>query len=177
MDDFLRLFPEIEGVPDSGASRDAHKELRRYVEPLPAAGDATAERSPERWLAWRLRDAEAAWEAERAELVDRLAAIDEAAEALHDSVEDEAREKRTLGREAKAVRGQLQTLAQSGAQAFLVERGLLPNYTLVENGVRLEAVLTRKEPARRARGAEAERAPGPSGAPRRACTSGPPRLR
>ncbi|MHB6909462.1 DEAD/DEAH box helicase [Streptomyces sp. DB-54] len=160
VDDFLRLFPEIEGVPDSGASRDAHKELRRYVEPLPAAGDATAERSPERWLAWRLRDAEAAWEAERAELVDRLAAIDEAAEALHDSVEDEAREKRTLGREAKAVRGQLQTLAQSGAQAFLVERGLLPNYTLVENGVRLEAVLTRKEPARRARGAEAERAPG-----------------
>ncbi|MGV9985639.1 DEAD/DEAH box helicase [Streptomyces olivaceus] len=159
VDDFLRLFPEIEGVPDSGASRDAHKELRRYVEPLPGAGDAAAARSPERWLAWRLRDAERVWEADRTELVDRLAAIAEAAEALHDTVEDEAREKRTLGREAGAVRGQLQTLAQSGAQAFLVERGLLPNYTLVEDGVRLEAVLTRKEPARRARGADGERAP------------------
>ena len=159
VDDFLRLFPDIEGVPDSGASRDAHKELRRYVEPLSGDSDAAAP-SPERWLAWRLRDAEAAWEAERAELVDRLAAIDEAAEALHDTVEDEAREKRTLGREAGAVRGQLQLLAQSGAQAFLVERGLLPNYTLVENGVRLEAVLTHREPAGRTRGAEPKQKPG-----------------
>ncbi|MFE3761238.1 DEAD/DEAH box helicase [Streptomyces sp. NPDC059104] len=129
--DFLRLFPEIAGVPDSGASRDAHKALYRYVE-----GE----------LAQALSRAEDAWEAERAELVDRRAMINEASDALHDSVEDEAREKRNLAREAMAVGKRLQEMAQSGAQAYLVERGLLPNYSLVENGVRLEAALTRKEP-------------------------------
>ncbi|MCZ0993400.1 helicase-related protein [Streptomyces noursei] len=137
VEEFLRLFPEIEGVPDSGASRDARTALRRF-----AAGK----------LAKDLRDAEDAWEAERAELVDRRAAINIAAEALHENVDDEAREKRNLDREAAAVAKRLQEFAQAGAQAFLVERGLLPNYSLVEDGVRLEAALTRKEPARRDRG-------------------------
>ncbi|MGW9358656.1 DEAD/DEAH box helicase [Streptomyces diastaticus] len=147
VDAFLKLFPEIDGVPDSGVSRDARSSLHRY-----AAGR----------LAEVLRDAEEAWEAERAELVDRRAMINEAAEALHENVEDEARERRNLAREAVGVARQLQEFAQAGAQAFLVERGLLPNYSLVEDGVRLEAALTRKEPARRARGtagAEAEKAP------------------
>ncbi|MEU0917215.1 DEAD/DEAH box helicase [Streptomyces cyaneofuscatus] len=146
-DDFLKLFPEIDGVPDSGVSRDARASLHRY-----AAGK----------LAAALRDAEEDWEAERAELVDRRARINEAAEALHENVEDEAREQRNLAREARAVGGQLQEFAQAGAQAFLVQRGLLPNYSLVEGGVRLEAALTRKEPARRTRdaaGADAEKAP------------------
>ncbi|MER6062439.1 DEAD/DEAH box helicase [Streptomyces sp. NPDC001792] len=136
VDEFLKLFPEIDGVPDSGVSRDARAVLHRY-----AAGK----------LADALRDAEEAWEAERAELVDRRALINEAAEALHENVEDEAREKRNLAREAAAVAKQQQEFAQAGAQAFLVECGLLPNYSLVEDGVRLEAALTRKEPARRAR--------------------------
>ncbi|MFB8408471.1 DEAD/DEAH box helicase [Streptomyces albidoflavus] len=147
VDAFLKLFPEIDGVPGSGVSRDARSSLHRY-----AAGR----------LAEVLRDAEEAWEAERAELVDRRAMINEAAEALHENVEDEARERRNLAREAVGVARQLQEFAQAGAQAFLVERGLLPNYSLVEDGVRLEAALTRKEPARRARGtagAEAEKAP------------------
>ncbi|MGW5420193.1 DEAD/DEAH box helicase [Streptomyces sp. NPDC003943] len=147
VDDFLKLFPEIDGVPDSGVSKDARASLHRY-----AAGK----------LAEALRDAEEAWEAERAELVDRRALINEAAEALHENVEDEAREKRNLAREAMAVAKQLQEFAQAGAQAFLVEWGLLPNYSLVEDGVRLEAALTRKEPARRARGtdgADTDKAP------------------
>ncbi|MEU3046949.1 DEAD/DEAH box helicase [Streptomyces sp. NPDC006984] len=147
VDDFLKLFPEIDGVPDSGVSKDARSALHRY-----AAGK----------LAETLRDAEEAWEAERAELVDRRALINEAAEALHENVEDEAREKRNLAREAAAVARQLQEFAQAGAQAFLVEWGLLPNYSLVEDGVRLEAALTRKEPARRARntaGSDADKAP------------------
>ncbi|MGO4421499.1 DUF1998 domain-containing protein, partial [Streptomyces sp. MCAF7] len=42
-------------------------------------------------------------------------------------------------------------MAQSDAQGFLVEHGLLPNYSLVEDGVRLEAMLSYKEPARKAR--------------------------
>ncbi|MEI5035379.1 hypothetical protein RB201_30100 [Streptomyces sp. S1A(2023)] len=54
-----------------------------------------------------------------------------------------------------SVGKQLQEFAQAGAQAFLVEWGLLPNYSLVEDGVRLEAALTRKEPPRRARGSAA----------------------
>ncbi|MFJ6981812.1 MULTISPECIES: DEAD/DEAH box helicase [unclassified Streptomyces] len=147
VDDFLKLFPEIDGVPDSGVSKDARASLHRY-----AAGK----------LAEALQEAEKAWEAERTELVDRRALINEAADALHENVEDEAREKRNLAREAMAVAKQLQEFAQAGAQAFLVEWGLLPNYSLVEDGVRLEAALTRKEPARRARGtagADAGKAP------------------
>ncbi|MFJ8692193.1 DEAD/DEAH box helicase [Streptomyces roseolilacinus] len=147
VEEFLNLFPEIDGVPDSGVSEDARAALRDF-----AAGR----------LADDLRDAEEAWEAERAELVDRRAAINEAAQALHDTVEDEAREKRNLDREAAAVARRLQEFAQTGAQAFLVERGLLPNYSLVEDGVRLEASLTRKEPARRGRsgsGGDADEAP------------------
>ncbi len=134
-------------MPDSGVSKDARASLHRY-----AAGK----------LAEALQEAEKAWEAERAELVDRRALINEAADALHENVEDEAREKRNLAREAVAVAKQLQEFAQAGAQAFLVEWGLLPNYSLVEDGVRLEAALTRKEPARRARGtagADADKAP------------------
>lgn len=142
--DFLDLFPEIEGVADSGVSRDARKALRRYAN---------------EGLSKALREAEDAWESERAELVDRRAMINEAAEALHENIEDEAREKRNLGREAAAVGKRVQDFAQAGAQAFLVGRGLLPNYSLVEDGVRLEAALTRKEPARRSRANAADEAP------------------
>lgn len=136
VDEFLKLFPEIEGVADSGVTRDTRKALRRY-----AAGG----------LAEELAKAETAWEAERAELVDRRAMINEAVDALHENVEDEARERRNLARDAAAVAKRLQEFAQAGAQGFLVEWGLLPNYSLVEDGVRLEAALTRKEPARRTR--------------------------
>ncbi|MER5477539.1 DEAD/DEAH box helicase [Streptomyces sp. NPDC002734] len=142
-DAFLRLFPAIPGVPGSGASKDARATVRRY-----AAGR----------LARDLEAAERAWESERAELARRRLMINEAAEALHENVEDEAREKRTLRREAKGVATRLAQLAQSDAQGFLVEHGLLPNYSLVEDGVRLEAMLSYKEPVRRSRtpGADAE---------------------
>ncbi|MFD7944688.1 helicase-related protein [Streptomyces sp. NPDC059744] len=141
--DFLQLFPEIEGVPNSGVSRDARRALRRYAE-----GE----------LANSLREAENAWEAERAELVDRRAMINEAVDALQESLEDEAREKRNLAREAVGVSKRLQEMGQAGAQGFLVECGLLPNYSLVEDGVRLEAMLTSKEPVRQNRNS-AEDAP------------------
>ncbi|MER5687666.1 DEAD/DEAH box helicase [Streptomyces sp. NPDC002205] len=144
VEDFLRLFPEIEGVPDSGVSRDARKALRKYA----AGGLATA-----------LHEAEDAWEAERAELVDRRAMINEAADALQEKVEEEAREKRNLDREAIGVSRRLQEMGQTGAQNFLVESGLLPNYSLIEDGVRLEAMLTRKEPARKTRTGKADEAP------------------
>ncbi|MFM9613249.1 DEAD/DEAH box helicase [Streptomyces niveiscabiei] len=139
-DAFLRLFPDLDGVPGSGVSSDARKTLRRYAQ---------------RGLAGKLDEAQRAWEEQRAELVRRRAQINEAADALQESVTDEAREKRVLGREAAGIGKLLQTMAQADAQGFLVEHGLLPNYSLVENGVRLEAQLTYKEPAARGR-AEAE---------------------
>ncbi|MFD0304110.1 DEAD/DEAH box helicase [Streptomyces sp. NPDC127119] len=137
--EFLRLFPEIDGVPGSGASADARKALRRFA----SSG-----------LAKALDDAERAWEAERAELAERRVMINEAADALQEAVEDEAKEKRSLVREAAGVAKRLQQMAQSDAQGFLVEHGLLPNYSLVEDGVRLEAMLSYKEPARKARTAD-----------------------
>ncbi|MEU6181035.1 DEAD/DEAH box helicase [Streptomyces coeruleorubidus] len=137
--EFLRLFPEIDGVPGSGASRDARAALRRFANTK---------------LAEDLDAAERAWEAERVELAQRRVMINEAADALQEAVDDEAREKRNLVREATGVAKRLQQMAQSDAQGFLVEHGLLPNYSLVEDGVRLEAMLSYKEPARGARTAD-----------------------
>lgn len=131
--EFLELFPEIDGVQDSGVSREARKLLRKYA----ASG-----------LAEKFVKAEAAWEEERSSLLERRETINKAADALHENVEDEARDKRNLEREAAGVSKQLGALGQTSAQSFLVEQGLLPNYSLVEDGVRLEATLTRKEPPR-----------------------------
>ncbi|MFC8228414.1 DEAD/DEAH box helicase [Streptomyces sp. NPDC057287] len=134
--DFLRLFPQIEGVPDSGVTDDARRALMEF-----AQGG----------LARKLHKAEQAWEAERAELAERRNLINAAADELQDSLQDEAREKRNLTREAVGVSKRLQEMGQSDAQGFLVEYGLLPNYSLVEDGVRLEAMLTFKEPVRQNR--------------------------
>ncbi|MEU6196729.1 DEAD/DEAH box helicase [Streptomyces sp. NPDC047061] len=155
-DEFLRLFPEIDGVPGSGASSDARKVLRRFA----------AEK-----LGQELDAAERAWQAECADLVQRRSMINEAADALQESVDDEAREKRTLIREATGVTKRLAEMAQSDAQGFLVEHGLLPNYSLVEDGVRLEAMLSFKEPVRKSRTA-AEKAD-PAGAPKTKWSSEP----
>ncbi|MFD6038990.1 DEAD/DEAH box helicase [Streptomyces griseoincarnatus] len=139
-DDFLKLFPEIDGVPGSGVTRDARKTLRRYAEHK---------------LADALDRARRAWDEERAELVRRRNLINDAADALQEAVDDEAREKRNLIREAAGVSKILQMMGQADAQGFLVEHGLLPNYSLVEDGVRLEAQLSYKEPARTSRSAGA----------------------
>ncbi|MER6843794.1 DEAD/DEAH box helicase [Streptomyces platensis] len=144
VEEFLRLFPEIDGIPGSGASRDARKALRRFAEHK---------------LADDLRDAERAWEEERAELARRRLLINDAADCLQEAVEDEAREKRNLVREATGVTKLLAKMAQTDAQSFLVEHGLLPNYSLVEDGVRLEAMLSYKEPARKARATDEGGAP------------------
>ncbi|MGO4425194.1 helicase-related protein, partial [Streptomyces sp. MCAF7] len=93
-EEFLRLFPEIDGVPGSGASRDARKALRRYAQ---------------RKLAKDLDDAVLAWEAERAELAHRRGLIYDAVDSLQESVDDEAREKRNLLREAAGVSKLLQS--------------------------------------------------------------------
>ncbi|MDX2936484.1 DEAD/DEAH box helicase [Streptomyces ipomoeae] len=138
-EEFLRLFPEIDGVPGSGVSRDARKTLRRFAESK---------------LAQDLDDARQAWEDERAELAQRRLLINDAADSLQESVDDEAREKRNLVREAAGVSKLLQKMGQTDAQSFLVEHGLLPNYSLVEDGVRLEAMLSYKEPPRKARQAD-----------------------
>ncbi|MEW2030240.1 DEAD/DEAH box helicase [Streptomyces roseifaciens] len=145
VEDFLRLFPDIDGVPGSGVSRDARATVRRYAR---------------KKLDEELRAAEAAWEAERAELTRRREMINDAVESLQEAVEDEAREKRNLAREASGVSSRLQTMALADAQGFLVEHGLLPNYSLVEDGVRLEAMLNHKEPVRKKRGEDAAGAQG-----------------
>ncbi|WP_329054196.1 DEAD/DEAH box helicase [Streptomyces violaceus] len=137
VESFLSLFAPVEGVPDSGVSDEARAALTTY------AGSG---------LAARLVEAEEAWQAERAALLDRRDMIAAAADDLQDNIDDEAREKRNLQRDARGFSQRLQELSHAGAQAFLVEQGLLPNYTLVENGVRLEAMLTYKEPARPRRG-------------------------
>ncbi|GGX48085.1 DEAD/DEAH box helicase [Streptomyces noursei] len=140
---FLALFPEIDSVRDSGVSAEARQSLLEYAK----SG-----------LAKALTEAEVAWEAERENLLARRKQINAAAESLHDNIEDEARDKKALGREAAALGDRMQEISNTSAQTFLVEQGLLPNYSLVEEGVRLEATLNHKRPPRRTRGSDAETA-------------------
>ncbi|MFF3290666.1 DEAD/DEAH box helicase [Streptomyces sp. NPDC003023] len=141
---FLRLFEPVAGVPDSGITDQARAELEEFAQT---------------GLATRLRNAERAWESERASLLDRRAMMNAAADDLQDNLEDEAREKRALRRDAAGVSRRLQELVRTGAQTYLVEQGLLPNYTLVEDGVRLEAMLTHRQPDRRPAAADGGVAP------------------
>ncbi|MGW6864632.1 DEAD/DEAH box helicase [Streptomyces sp. NPDC054901] len=141
---FLALFPQIDSVRDSGVSAEARASLLAYART---------------GLAKALTEAEAAWEAERGNLLARRKQINAAADSLHDNIEDEARDKRALGREAAALGDRMQEISNTSAQTFLVEQGLLPNYSLVEDGVRLEATLNHKRPPRRTRGSDTDAAP------------------
>ncbi|MBT8225375.1 MAG: DUF1998 domain-containing protein, partial [Dactylosporangium sp.] len=90
-------------------------------------------------------EANRAWDAQHAELRDRLARINEAASALVATNADHARDLKVLRREAQETRKQLSRVGRAAAHGTLVEYGLLPNYALTDSRTTLEATLTWEE--------------------------------
>jgi len=117
---FLALFPD-------GVSEQAADQLREFA--TTRLGEAVT-------------TAEQAWDDRLDELRRRLAAIDAAAAALITSDPDQARERRMLRAERRAVAARIGTIGRAGAHGTLVEFGLLPNYALIDTRTTLEATLT-----------------------------------
>jgi ATP-dependent helicase YprA (DUF1998 family) len=129
-DGFLALFPHPAADPVADAT---HRALREYAE---------------RGLRERAEAAENVFTARMDDLRGRLRAIDEALGGLVLGDSEHAQ----LGRELRAERrGVLERINAAGvrrnAHGTLVELGLLPNYTLIDNGVSLEATLYWQEPS------------------------------
>lgn len=123
-DGFLALFPTEVEDPDASF---AHAELRRFA----TSG-----------LAERAAAAERTFDARVQELRDRLTAIDEALGQLVPGDTEHAALLGELRTERRQVLRRISDVAiRTNAHGTLVELGLLPNYTLHDDGVGLEASL------------------------------------
>ncbi|PSK95735.1 uncharacterized protein DUF1998 [Murinocardiopsis flavida] len=87
------------------------------------------------------------WDDAMADLNDRRSAIDAAIEPLKlaDTDPEQGRESRQLRAELRAVLRHMSDLVHASAHGTLVEFGMLPNYSLIDAAVTLEATLTRTE--------------------------------
>jgi ATP-dependent helicase YprA (DUF1998 family) len=121
---FLRLFREKEVTATAAA------ELREFART---------------GLVRTVADIEGEWQKRLNELRHRLDAIDSAIAGLLPSDPDQARERRRLKAEKKAVDRRRTELGSAWAYGELVEQGLLPNYGLTDASITLEATLTREE--------------------------------
>ncbi|MFV2211353.1 DEAD/DEAH box helicase [Actinomadura sp. LOL_016] len=92
-----------------------------------------------------VEDIEERWRRRRADLEDRLRAIDDAVESLLDSDPAQRAVRRSLGSERRGVTRLLGELGRRSAQGTLVEFGLLPNYSLLDSVTTLEATITWEE--------------------------------
>ncbi|MFE0153215.1 DEAD/DEAH box helicase [Nonomuraea sp. NPDC059007] len=93
-------------------------------------------------LATTVKEAEQTWDERLADLRERLAAIDEATEALVESDPLQRTTRRALLAERRAVAKRISEIGRQNAQNALVELGLLPNYSLIDSTTTLEATLT-----------------------------------
>ncbi|MGW3977170.1 DEAD/DEAH box helicase [Streptomyces mirabilis] len=130
VEQFLALFPEGDSDPhdgdDTGVSSHAATQLRAYA----TGGIVRA-----------LQEAEEDWTGRREELRRRIAAIDEAVDALARTDELQDRERRELLAERRSTGDLLRDVSRTSAHGTLVELGLLPNYSLADTTTQLEATL------------------------------------
>ncbi|MFD0902095.1 DEAD/DEAH box helicase [Actinomadura sediminis] len=123
VDGFLDLFGE-------SVSADAAADLRAFA----TAG-----------LKDTVRDIEERWEARRADLKERLERIDDAIDTLLDSDPSQHAIRRSLRSERGGIARLMGEMGRRPAQGTLVELGLLPNYSLLDNVTTLEATITWEE--------------------------------
>ncbi|WP_021591493.1 DEAD/DEAH box helicase [Actinomadura welshii] len=123
VDAFLDLFGE-------SVSADAATDLRAFA----SAG-----------LKDTVRDVEERWEARRADLKDRLDRIDDAVDSLLESDPSQNAIRRSLRSERAGIGRLMGEMGRRSAQGTLVELGLLPNYSLLDNVTTLEATITWEE--------------------------------
>ncbi|MEV8065874.1 DEAD/DEAH box helicase [Streptomyces sp. NPDC085995] len=119
VDGFLGLFP-------GGVSDQARGELRDYAT---------------RGLRSAVEEAERQWRRGEDVLRRRLKMIGEARDELHDSDDEQARQKAELDAEHRSVGKQLLSLGFTTAQQALCDLGLLPNYALIDAVTTLNATL------------------------------------
>lgn len=120
---FLQMFP-------TGVNDQAQADLRKY---------ATHE------LRGKVEDAEREWRRGGQALRDRLRAIDDAHDELHDTDPEQARQKAELDAERRGVGKRLLDLGDTTAQSALCDLGLLPNYELIDSTTTLSATLYGEE--------------------------------
>jgi len=92
-----------------------------------------------------VRDVEERWEARRADLKDRLGRIDEAIDSLLKSDPSQNAIRGSLRSERREIARLMGDMGRRSAQGTLVELGLLPNYSLLDNVTTLEATITWEE--------------------------------
>ncbi|MGI5324453.1 DEAD/DEAH box helicase [Actinomadura nitritigenes] len=123
VDAFLDLFGDA-------VTPEAAEDLRAFAE---AGLKETVRRIEERWVE------------RRAELQERLEVIDGAIDSLLESDPSQNAIRRSLRSERHNVTKLMGDMGRSSAQGVLVELGLLPNYSLLDNVTTLEGTITWEE--------------------------------
>ncbi|MEV0593703.1 DEAD/DEAH box helicase [Nonomuraea cavernae] len=118
-DGFLELFP-------TGVNDQAMADLREYAT---------------HGLRSAVEEAEREWFRGERALRERLREIDEAHGELHDSDQDQARQKAELDAERRGVGRHLMNRGETTAQTALCDLGLLPNYALIDSTTVLSATI------------------------------------
>ncbi len=123
----------VEGFLDlfTGAGHDVDPGAAAQLRDFAAAGlkDKTAE-------------AERAWGERLDELLRRVGTLREESGRLLDSDPEQKRRKRALNAERSAVQRRIGEINRTSAHGALVEYGVLPNYSLIDGAVEMEATLT-----------------------------------
>ena len=130
----LKIGPErVESFLDlfTGAGDDIDPEASEQLRAFAEAG-----------LRDKVEAAERAWDERLDDLRERVATVKEETDRLLDSDPEQKRRKRALSAERAAVQRRIGEIGRAGAHGVLVEYGVLPNYSLIDGAVDLEATLT-----------------------------------
>src|SRR5699024_4286271 len=90
----------------------------------------------------KIAAAEHTWDERLDDLRERVATVKNEIDRLLDSDPEQKRRKRALRAERAAVQRRIGEIGRAGAHGVLVEYGVLPNYSLIDGAVDLEATLT-----------------------------------
>ncbi|MEU2947797.1 DEAD/DEAH box helicase [Nocardiopsis alba] len=126
VEEFLALF--------AGAGQDIDSEATAQLREFAVTGIKT-----------KIAVAERAWGERLDDLYRRVDTVKEETGRLLDSDPEQKRRKRTLQAELSAVQRRIGVIGRTSAHGALVEYGVLPNYSLIDSAVELEATLTWEE--------------------------------
>ncbi|GAA1461805.1 DEAD/DEAH box helicase [Nocardiopsis exhalans] len=125
------------------------EQVERFLELFTGAGNDIDAPAAEQLRAFAtggirhtLKRAEDAWDERLGDLRQRVAAVKEESDRLLDSDPEQKSRKRTLNAERAAVQRRIGEIGRTSAHGALVEYGVLPNYSLIDSAVELEATLT-----------------------------------
>ncbi|WP_436975821.1 DEAD/DEAH box helicase [Nonomuraea angiospora] len=132
-------------VPAALASRAVEGFLDLFGDAVAPEAASDLRAFAESGLEQAVRNAADEWDQRLADLRERLTAMDEAIEALVEADQMQRAAKRSLMAERRAVAKMIGEIGRENAHNALVERGLLPNYSLIDSATALEATITWEE--------------------------------